>query len=108
MGLPVSVHVRGPDATGAGAERAVAAVFASLRRADDLFSTYRPDSQVSRLRRGDLPADGWDPLLRTVIELCRRARAETAGYFDARVGGPDFDPSGLVKGWAVEQAATAL
>jgi thiamine biosynthesis lipoprotein len=108
MGLPVSVHVRGPDATGDAAERAVAAVFASLRHADRLFSTYRPESQVSRVRRGELAADGWDPLLRTVVALCERARADTDGFFDARVATPDFDPSGLVKGWAVERAAGAL
>ncbi|MDT4988328.1 MAG: FAD:protein transferase, partial [Micromonosporaceae bacterium] len=97
MGLPVSVHVRGPEATGDAAERAVAAVFASLRHADALFSTYRPDSQVSRVRRGELTAAGWDPLLRSVVTLCERARADTDGFFDARVATPDFDPSGLVK-----------
>jgi thiamine biosynthesis lipoprotein len=108
MGLPVSIHVRGPQAAGSAAAEAVRAVFASLRRDDALFSTFKPDSQVSRLRRGELPAGRWDPLLRTVVELCGHARADTAGYFDARVGGPDFDPSGLVKGWAVERAASHL
>jgi thiamine biosynthesis lipoprotein len=108
MGLPISVHLRGPHAAGRAAEAAVAAAFASLRRADTLFSTFRSDSQVSRLRRGALPGDERDPLLDTVLDLCEQARTDTAGYFDARVGRPEFDPSGLVKGWAVERAAVGL
>jgi thiamine biosynthesis lipoprotein len=108
MGLPISIHVRGPQAGGPAAADAARAVFASLRRDDALFSTYKPDSQVSQLRRGELPDGRWDPLLRTVVELCECARADTDGYFDARVGGPGFDPSGLVKGWAVERAAGHL
>src|SRR4051812_38269686 len=99
MGLPVSVHLHGPGAGGRAAADAVAEVFASLRRADALFSTFKPDSQVSRLRRDELPSADRDPLLCTVVALCERARAGTAGYFDARVGTADFDPSGLVKGW---------
>jgi thiamine biosynthesis lipoprotein len=109
MGLPVSVHVRGPTADDPTTADAVAAVFAELRVVDAVFSTYREDSRISALNRGE-PVH--DPLVDTVVELCEQARERTGGYFDAHLpapsGGTWFDPSGLVKGWAVERAAAHL
>lgn len=113
MGLPVSVHLRGPEVhTDAVAER-VERVFAELRGTDAVFSTYRPESVLGRLG-GALPDPATtDPVVREVVELCEEARARTDGWFDARHlplpdGGLGFDPSGLVKGWAVERAARHL
>lgn len=108
MGTQASLHLRGPylDST-PGVELAVAAVFDHLQAADELFSTYRPDSQVSALRRGELPRREWHPWLAEVVALCEEARERTEGYFDAWLPG-GFDPSGLVKGWATEQAAACL
>jgi FAD:protein FMN transferase len=99
MGMPVTVSGVNPDAA--------AMVFAWLRRVDGLFSTYRPDSEVCRLDRGELDAGDADPLVREVLERCEGLRVETGGYFDARASGR-LDPSGLVKGWAVDRAAALL
>lgn len=108
MGTQASLHLRGRRIDSDPAvEPAVAAVFGHLRAADELFSTYRPDSQVSALRRGELPRAEWHPWLTEVVALCDEARDRTDGYFDARL--PDgFDPSGLVKGWATETATAHL
>jgi thiamine biosynthesis lipoprotein len=109
MGLPVSVHVRGPQADSPVVTGAVATVFAELRMIDALFSPYRPESHVSALNRGE-PVH--EPLVDAVIELCEQACVRTGGFFDAhlptRSGTTVFDPSGLVKGWAVERASAHL
>jgi thiamine biosynthesis lipoprotein len=112
MGTVVSVNLRGPSARTAAAETPLAAFFTELSRVEDLFSPFRPESQVSRLRRGALTLADADPMLREVAELCERAEARTAGWFhpwrpDAD-GRPRLDPTGLVKGWAVERAARLL
>jgi thiamine biosynthesis lipoprotein len=108
MGMPISLHLRGPEVgTDPDIPGVVAAVFEQLREADRLFSTYRPDSEVSRLRRGELTVPECHSLVREVVGLCRQACELTDGYFDAWLPG-GFDPSGLVKGWAVERAATLL
>ena len=114
MGLPVSVHLRGPQPGGAAAQRAVAALFADLRRADRVLSPYLDDSDLSRWDRGGLRLDGADPLLAEVLDLCAEAERRTEGWFDPhglpdpRTGAPRYDPSGLVKGWAAERAAGRL
>jgi thiamine biosynthesis lipoprotein len=113
MGLPVSVHLRGRRVREDAVVARVEAFFAELRAADEVFSTYRPDSVLGRLGgRVPDPATA-DPLVREVLGLCEAARARTGGWFDARrlplpTGGIGFDPSGLVKGWAVERAARWL
>lgn len=105
MGLPVSVHVRGDAAGSDAVERAVEELYASLRRADARFSTYRPDSEVSAIRRGEVVAPS--PEMLEVLALCAEARTRTDGIFDTDLPG-GFDPSGLVKGWAVERASAPL
>jgi thiamine biosynthesis lipoprotein len=114
MGLPISVHLRGPDLRSAHVEQHVAAVFAELRHADRVFSTYRDGSDLSRWERGELTLRAADPTVADVLALCEQARHRTQGWFDPR-GLPDprdgslrYDPSGLVKGWAVERAARHL
>lgn len=112
MGMPVSLLVRGPQARSAGADAAAGRVFAELRRLDAVFSTYRPDSEVSRLARGELARDRAGAEVRQVLELCERARDRTDGWFDHELPGPDgvrqLDPSGLVKSWAAERAGRFL
>ncbi|MGW7583813.1 FAD:protein FMN transferase [Kitasatospora sp. NPDC054768] len=104
MGTVFSVTVRDPaPGTPAVLER----IAERLHRIDAVFSTYRPDSDISRLDRGELALDDCDPEVRTVLAACREVAAETDGYFTERPGGR-LDPSGWVKGWAVEQAADLL
>lgn len=112
MGLPVSVHVRATDTRQPEVETAVANAFAHLRQADRVFSTWRADSDLMRLRRGELGVGQTHPWLADVIELCIEAEELTGGRFSAwyekRDGRRLFDPTGLVKGWAVVGAAAYL
>lgn len=105
MGMPASLLMRGAELT--GVDDAVTAAYDELRRADELFSTYSESSEVSRLRRGELTAEDADPLVREVLDLCAEAKDRTDGWFDIDLPG-GLDPSGLVKGWAVERAAAVL
>jgi thiamine biosynthesis lipoprotein len=85
------------------------AMFEWLRWVDATFSTYSDDSEVSRLNRGELALDAAHPEVRDVLDRCEELRLMTDGYFDVRAGtGGAFDPSGLVKGWAVDRAAALL
>lgn len=112
MGMPISLALRGRYAEGERADRAWAEVLDSLHEADRVFSTYRADSDVSRLARGEIGLADCPAEVAEVLELGEQARRESAGAFDIRRPGPDgspvLDPSGVVKGWAVERAARTL
>jgi thiamine biosynthesis lipoprotein len=86
----------------------IAAVVRWLHEVDAIFSTFRPESEVSRLRAGWLStADGCADL-REVMERCQRLRDLSHGRFDPWAVPGGFDPSGLVKGWAADRAAEVL
>lgn len=106
MGTVVSVHAYGTSAFVQDAETAasVSRAFDELREADRIFSTYREDSDISRLRRGELTLDDAHSLVAEVAAACRDAEHRSGGRFSATWRGW-FDPTGYVKGWAVERAA---
>src|SRR4051794_16455416 len=101
MGTVVSVDMR------AGSPRALAAAMDWLHEVDARFSTYRADSEIARLDRGELLLADASPDVRAVLERCMALRRETGGYFDVRATGR-LDPSALVKGWAAQRAADLL
>jgi thiamine biosynthesis lipoprotein len=103
MGMGIVVDVRDDDVE----ESAVEDVFGWLRFVDERFSTYKPESEISRIERGELSVTEAHRDVGDVLERCEELREETRGYFDARAGG-SLDPSGLVKGWAVDRAVDIL
>lgn len=112
MGMPISLALRGRHTTDRAALSAWADVVARLREVDLVFSTYREHSYISRLGRGEITVADCPAEVAEVLALGETARRESDGAFDIwRPGGdgaPELDPSGVVKGWAVERAAAPL
>ena len=106
MGTAIGIDVRDPDLPPSAVEEA----FAHLRRADAQFSTYRAQSEVSRLGRGELRIEDCSLELRQVLALAEQLRIDSHGAFDVRGYRRDgaLDPSGIVKGWAVQEASWIL
>ena len=107
MGMPVSLALRGRHTDDPAARGAWAEAMAALHDVDRVFSTYRSDSFVSRLARGEVTVEGCPPEMAEVLALGELARLQSGGAFDVRRGGV-LDPSGVVKGWAVERAVRPL
>ena len=112
MGMPVTLAMRGRHAADRYGEEAWARALAVLHDADRVFSTYREDSWVCRLDRGEVTVADCPPEVGEVLALGELARLQSGGAFDVRRTGPDgrttLDPSGVVKGWAVQRAAAAF
>ena len=103
MGMPITLEIADP----AGAPAHLAAIFDYLTTVDETFSTYKPTSEISRLNQGALALAEASPDVRAVYALAEQTRQETGGYFDAQR--PDgYDPTGVVKGWAIANAAERL
>jgi FAD:protein FMN transferase len=103
MGTVVSLDLRG----GEPHSEAVDAAMAWLHEADARFSTYREDSEIRRLDRGELLLADASADVRLVLERCMELHVQTRGFFDVRATGR-LDPSALVKGWAAQRAADML
>ena len=103
MGTVFTIDIRDPGAW----DEAITDAVAWLHRVDAVFSTYKADSDISRLRRGEVGLADCDPDVAVVLDLCTEVEAETDGYFTARWDGA-VDPTGIVKGWAIERASDIL
>lgn len=104
MGMPITI-----DVTGSDDDRAtMAAAFAYFEAVDRRFSTYRDDSEISAINQGRLGAANYSAEMREVLALCEQTRRETFGYFDIRTAAGTLDPSGIVKGWAIRNAAALI
>lgn len=112
MGMPVSLALRGRHVDDAAALDAWHRCLESLRWVDEVFSTYRDDSFVSRLGRGEVSVDDGPDEVREVLDLGDQARRESGGAFDVRRVAADgtttLDTDGVVKGWAVQRASAAF
>jgi len=103
MGMPITVEVVDPTVTETDIEK----VFAYFRTVDATFSTYKEDSEVSKINRGELRKEEYSDDMKTILALSEQTREETLGYFDIQHDGI-IDPSGIVKGWAILQAEHML
>ena len=100
MGMPITVEV----VDTAASDAALDDVFDYFQYVDDKFSTYKDSSEISRLDRGDLKFDEASDEMKLIFELAEQTRRESNGYFDIHHNGI-IDPSGIVKGWAIYNAA---
>jgi FAD:protein FMN transferase len=106
MGTAVSLHLADPLPE-AILDRHAAELFTWLHQVDRRFSTYRSDSEVNQLDRGDLSIDRCSADLRAVLDRCADLWRSTDGWFDVYAT-KRLDPSGYVKGWAVQVASDRL
>ena len=91
-------------------QEVVEVAFARLHDIDARFSPYIPESEISRIGRGDLQIGDAHPEVAAVLQACEALRVESEGRFSAwgfRTDGR-LDPSGYVKGWAIDEAAAVL
>ena len=103
MDMPITVEVVDKDAT----QRTLDKIYDYFTYIDNTFSTFKKDSEISQINRGELEEEVYSDDMRTVLALCEETRDETSGYFNIARNGK-LDPSGLVKGWAIQNAATLL
>ena len=108
MGTVVSFHVELGECPVGEAHAAIAAACARLHQLDDIFSTWKPASPMSLFRAGSVLLEDALPEMALVLQLCEEAKALSQGWFDPWAMPGSFDPTGLVKGWATEQALARL
>ena len=103
MGMPVTVEIVDSRAKASDFQE----IFNYFQYIDDTFSTYKQNSEISKINKGLLTEKQYSSDLRTIFDLAERTRQETQGYFNIRYAGK-IDPSGIVKGWAIYQASLLL
>ena len=107
MGTAVSIDIRDDVPSSALDD-----VLRWLHHVDATFSTYSPESPISRLGTGAATLEEMTDEVVGVLALCEQLSDDTGGAFSAFVvpapNGSRLDPSGVVKGWSIERAAELL
>ncbi len=103
MGMPITIEVVDTTVTQDDLDQ----FFAYFLSIDHIFSTYKETSEISRINRGELSAAHASAAMKTILALSEQTKKETRGYFDIQRDGIS-DPSGIVKGWAIQNAAQML
>ncbi len=101
MGMPITVEITDSKYT-----TLLADTFAFFREVDNRYSTYKDDSEITQVNNG-MPRSDWSDEMKTIMQLCEETKQATNGYFDIRHDGK-LDPSGLIKGWSIWEAAKRL
>lgn len=115
MGMPIAIEIveelSAANRTAADKEQIsvdIDSVFEYFRYVDQTFSTYKDSSEIMRINRGELALAEASPDVREIFALAEQTKAETDGYFDIVNRAGIYDPSGIVKGWAIRNAAGIL
>jgi thiamine biosynthesis lipoprotein len=106
MGTMISLYL--PD--GGAASPAADAAFAWFHEVDARFSPFRPESEVSRMMRGEFAPSSLSDDLQAVLQVADAVEVLSGGAFDIRGHRGDGrpDPTGVVKGWSVDRAGAIL
>jgi FAD:protein FMN transferase len=103
MGMPITIEILDSWVT----QEDLDEVFAYFVWVDHTFSTYKDTSEISKINRGELLPSQYSEDMKAILTLSEQTKKETDGYFDIWHSGI-YDPSGIVKGWAIQQVAHKL
>lgn len=79
-----------------------------IESANQTFSLYIQDSEISRLNRGDLEWERASAVQQQIKKLTIQWQTETKNYFNSISPEGVYDPSGIVKTWAARNAVWFL
>ena len=102
MGMPVTVKIAKNEER--KTKKDLEKVFEYFRYVDEEYSPFKESSQVVKLNRGEKVSAEMEEIL----HLAENLKNETGGYFDVKRPDGKIDPSGIVKGWAIKNAADIL
>ena len=104
MGMPVILDIPNRESSPELFEE----VFSYFESIDERFSPYKASSEITAINQHGLPEVDWSEEMKTVFRLAEETKRLTGGYFDIHTPQGHWDPSGLVKGWAIHNAAKLI
>jgi len=109
MGMPVTVDIIVPESFSSTlVQKTMERAFYYFTYVDTKFSTYKSDSEIMKINRGEISVEGSSAHMQEIFCLAEETKRETDGYFDIINRKGIFDPSGIVKGWAIDKVAKII
>ncbi len=102
--MPITIEIVDENAD----EASLSLAFDYFIYVDDKFSTYKKNSEISKINNGEIEIENSSSDMKEIFLLAEKTKKETGGYFDIQKIDGSYDPSGLVKGWAIHNASSLL
>ncbi len=83
-------------------------VFSYFGNVEKRFSVFKDDSEITLINNGKINQSQYSEDMKIVFALAEKTKKETNGYFDIVTPDGKYNPSGLVKGWAIYNASLLL
>jgi len=104
MGMTISVELVNHSATYTNLDM----VFSYFESVEKRFSFFRKDSEITLINNKKIKQDQYSKDMKTIFALAEKTKKETNGFFDIITSDGKYNPSGLVKGWAIYNASELL
>src|SRR5258705_8321119 len=104
MNMPVTIEIVDPISTTSIFDE----IFLYFAQVEQRFSVYKDNSEINALNKGQIKIEESSPEMQEIFRLSAESKKITNGYFDIEWSKGLYDPSGLVKGWAIYNAAQLL
>lgn len=104
MGMPISVEIADANVT----EEIFDRVYEYFKHVDDTFSTYKSTSEITAINEHRLDLTDASEEMRLIFALSEETKREGRGFFNIQTPNGTYDPSGLVKGWSIWNAAQLI
>lgn len=101
MGMPINVCIDIND------EVLLDKSFEIFKEVDKKFSTYKEDSETIAIQKGNIKLENVSEEMSEIIKQGIILKEKTLGYFDMYYD-EVFDPTGIVKGWAIDNVSSML
>ena len=101
MGMPITTEIVDAHVT----EELFDRVYDYFKHVDETFSTYKSTSEITAINEGRLNLADASEEMKLIFMLSDETKHATNGFFDIQTPNGTYDPSGLVKGWSIWNAA---
>jgi FAD:protein FMN transferase len=104
MGMTITVEIADDFAKDSDIDM----VFSYFGNVEKRFSVFKEDSEITLINNGKISPSQYSEDMKIVFALAEKTKQETNGYFDIVTPAGKYNPSGLVKGWAIYNASRML
>jgi FAD:protein FMN transferase len=104
MGMTITFEIADYSAE----ESDIDMVFSYFESVEKRFSVFKADSEITLINNGKISQSQYSEDMKTVFALAEKTKNQTNGYFDIITPDGRYNPSGIVKGWAIYNASLLL
>ena len=104
LGMPITINVVDSNVTSSDIQK----IYDYFNYVEEKFSLFKDTSEITKINEGKIKPGDYSDDMKYIFKASEETRMLSNGYFDIKKSNGKYDTSGLVKGWAIYNAAELL